>query len=505
MVITTVQRLYSILKGEEEFPEELEESSLFEPSAEELLRPREPVPVVYNPAVPIETFDLIVVDECHRSIYNVWRQVLEYFDAFLIGLTATPTKQTLGFFAQNLVQDYSHARAVADGVNVDFEVYRIRTKVTEQGATLEGEPGFYVTKRDRRTRRKRYEELDEDLPYSAAQLDRHIVALDQIRTVVRTFKERLPEIFPGRSEVPKTLVFAKYDNHAEDIVEIIRQEFAAGNEFCQKITSKTTGKKPEEVLNEFRNSYYPRIAVTVDMIATGTDVRPLECLLFMRNVDSATYFEQMKGRGVRIVNADDLQAVTPDATHKTHFVIVDAVGVTEQDKTDSKPLDRRPSVPLKRILQVVGMGVVDPDLVSTLAARLARLEQDVSAEASAQVARTSGGGTLGALAGSLIRSIDPDLIEERARTAYDVAPDQEPSEEQLDAVERKAMEEALQPFHEPALRQAILSATGSPEQTIDHVTADELLEAGFSVQAKENMTIPFAQAPVSREYGAGSV
>lgn len=484
VVVTTIQRLYSILRGEEEFPEELEESSLFEPSVEELLRPREPMPVVYSPAVPIETFDFIVVDECHRSIYNVWRQVLEYFDAFLIGLTATPTKQTLGFFYQNLVQDYSHARAVADGVNVDFEVYRIRTKVTAQGATLEGEPGFYVAKRDRRTRRKRYDELDEDLTYTGAQLDRDVVALDQIRTVVRTFKERLPEIFPGRSEVPKTLVFAKYDNHAEDIVEIIRQEFGVGNEFCQKITSKTTGKKPEEVLSDFRNSYNPRIAVTVDMIATGTDVRPLECLLFMRNVESVTYFEQMKGRGVRIVNPDDLQAVTPDATCKSHFVIVDAVGVTEQDRTDSRPLDRKPSVPLKQILQVVGMGVIDPDLASTLAARLLRLEQEVSPAAAGEVARACGGKTLGSLASDLIESIDPDRTEKCARTTYDVDPDEEPSEEQLDAVEREAVAEALKPFHEPELRQAILGARASLDQIIDHVTADELLDAGFSMQAK---------------------
>ena len=294
---------------------------------------KEPLPVVYNPQIPIETFDFIIIDECHRSIYNVWRQVLEYFDAFLIGLTATPTAQTVGFFNGNLVQDYSHEKAVVDGVNVGYDVYRIETKVTKDGATLAKEPGQFIPHRDRRTRKKKLKELDDDLTYTANDLDRDVVTMDQIRLVVRTFKERLfTEIFPGRTEVPKTLVFAKTDLHADDIVKVIREEFGRGNDFCQKITSKTTGKKPDDLLNEFRNSYNPRIAVTVDMIATGTDVKPLECLLFMRNINSASYFEQMKGRGCRVIKSDDLQSVTPDAKQKTHFVIVDAVGVCERTR-----------------------------------------------------------------------------------------------------------------------------------------------------------------------------
>ena len=361
-MITTIQRLYSVLKGEEEFDEAADEQSQFE-LATSLVK--EPLPVVYNERIPIETFDFVIVDECHRSIYNLWRQVLDYFDSFLIGLTATPTAQTIGFFNNNLVMEYGHEQAVADGVNVGFDVYRIRTRITEQGATLEGEPGRFIPRRDRRTRSRRYAELDDDLNYEPNQLDRDVVAEDQIRLVVRTFRERLfTEIFPGRTEVPKTLVFAKDDSHAEDITRILREEFGKGNDFAQKITYRTTGKKPEDLLAEFRNSYNPRIAVTVDMIATGTDVKPLECLLFMRNVKSAAYFEQMKGRGVRVVDLDALRSVTPDAAAKTHFVIVDAVGVSEQDKTATKPLDRQPSVPLDKILGLVAAGVANPDLVS---------------------------------------------------------------------------------------------------------------------------------------------
>ncbi|MEK6700178.1 MAG: DEAD/DEAH box helicase family protein, partial [Nitrospirota bacterium] len=308
--ICTIQRLYSMLKGVE-LPEEGDEVS-----AQGLDTVyKEVPPLEYNPAIPIETFDIIVTDECHRSIYNLWRQVLEYFDASIIGLTATPNKQTFGFFNQNLVMEYGHEQAVADGVNVNYDVYRIKTAITEGGGKVEA--GFYVDKRDRETRQIRWERLDEDLAYDPDQLDRAVVTPDQIRTVVRTYRDKvLTEIFPGRTWVPKTLIFAKDDSHAEDIVKIVREEFAKGNDFCQKITYKTTGRKPEDLIAEFRTSPMPRIAVTVDMIATGTDIKPLEVVLFMRSVKSRSFFEQMKGRGVRVINDDDLKAVTPDARTK---------------------------------------------------------------------------------------------------------------------------------------------------------------------------------------------
>jgi type I restriction enzyme R subunit len=372
VTITTIQRLYSMLKGEPEFDAETEEQSLFEiaPAGER------PMEVTYNSEIPIETFDFIITDECHRSIYNLWRQVLEYFDAFLIGLTATPSKQTLGFFNQNLVTEYPHERAVADGVNVGYEVYRIQTRITQAGSRVEA--GCYIDKRDRVTRRTRWELLDEDLEYSPLQLDRDVVAVDQIRTVVRTFRDRLlTEIFPGRKEVPKTLIFAKDDSHAEDIVHIVREEFGKGNEFCKKITYKTTGEKPEDLIAIFRNSYNPRIAVSVDMISTGTDIKPLECLVFMRDVKSRVYFEQMKGRGTRTIIPDDLRAVTPGAPCKTHFVIVDAVGVCETDKTDSQPLERNPTVPFDKLLERVALGVRDEDTLTSLAGRLARLDRQL--------------------------------------------------------------------------------------------------------------------------------
>ncbi len=335
--ISTIQRMYSVLKGTE-----LEESAEEVNPNEQKWQPKEVPPIEYNERVPIEFFDFIVIDECHRSIYNLWKQVLEYFDAFEIGLTATPDKRTIGYFDQNLVSEYSHEEAITDGVNVGYEVYLIDTKVSQNGAVLW--KGEYVEHRERLSRKKRMELQDEDEAYSSKQLDKDVVNPNQIRTIIKEFKLNLPRLFTdridasGAFEVPKTLIFAKTDSHCNDIIDIVRQEFAEENKFCKKITYKTD-EDPKSVLSQFRNEYHPRIAVTVDMIATGTDVKPLECLLFMRDVKSKNYFEQMKGRGTRTIDLDALKKVTPTARYtKDHFVIVDAIGVTKSLKTDSRPL-----------------------------------------------------------------------------------------------------------------------------------------------------------------------
>jgi len=312
----------------------------------------------------------------HRSFYNLWRQVLLYFDAFIIGLTATPSAQTFGFFNGNLVMEYSRRRAVADGVNVDGDVYRIRTRITDEGSTIE--KGDWVGHRDRRTRRQRWEQLDEDFSYDPEDLDRQVVTPSQIRTILSTYRDSLPEIFPGRTEVPKTLIFAKDDAHAEEIVRITREVFSAGDDFCQKITYRTTGR-PEELISAFRNSYKPRIAVTVDMIATGTDIKPLEVLIFMRAVRSRVLYEQMLGRGTRVITDTEFQGVTmtPQA-RKTRFVIVDAVGISEQNLVETSPVDRKRSTSLRNLLNAAAVGAIDDDLLGSLANRLGLMERRLS-------------------------------------------------------------------------------------------------------------------------------
>jgi type I restriction enzyme R subunit len=485
VVITTIQRLFSMLKGETTFEEPEGEESQLDASDPPN---REPLPVGYNPAIPPEYFDIIFVDECHRSIYSLWRQVLEYFDAYLIGLTATPAKHTFGFFNQNLVMEYGHEEAVSDGVNVDFEIYKIRTKITEGGSTIDAEDGTMIGLRDRRTRKVRWETPDDAVRYSSEDLDRHVVAPDQIRLIVRTFRDRvLRETFADRKEVPKTLIFAKDDSHAEDIVEIVREEFGRGNDFCTKITYKTTGKKPKELIQDFRTGYYPRVVVTVDLIATGTDIRPVEIVMFMRSVKSRVLFEQMKGRGVRVINPTELQAVTPDARTKTHFLIVDCVGVTETELADSQPLERQKHVPMREILEHVASGGTAPDMLSSLASRLSRLDKQCGPAEIQQVVAT-GGTTLKQISHAIVAALDPDRQLDAARQTFKLPPDHPPTPAQVKQAAEGLLKAAVVPLaSRPPLRQLIQDLKKQFEQLIDEVSRDELLtdKTGLSAEARD--------------------
>ena len=475
--ITTIQRLYSMLRGEAEFEAENEQASLFGGEQEN----EQTKDVVYNSKIPLETFDFIITDECHRSIYNVWRQVLEYFDAFLIGLTATPSLQTFGFFNQNLVMEYPHERAVADGVNVGYEVYRIRTQITEQGSTIQS--GFYVDTRNRQTRAVRWQQLDEQLSYGGRELDRSVVAIDQIRTVIRTFKQRLfTEIFPDRTHVPKTLIFAKDDSHAEDIVRIVREEFGKGNEFCKKITYRTTGEKTEDLIASFRNSFNPRIVVTVDMISTGTDIKPLECLIFMRDVKSRIYFEQMKGRGTRTINPTDFQAVTPGNHVKEQFVIVDVVGVCESDKTDSRPLERKRSIPFHKLLQDVAADVRDEDTLLSLAVRLVKLEKQLNDDERQELQTVAEGKSIQQITRDLLDALDLDRQITQAQQQFNTL---SPTVEQQQQVAEILINQACLPFDNYQFRDLLKELKTKNEQIIDNVSQDVVLQAGFDTTARD--------------------
>lgn len=472
--ISTIQRLYSILKGQE-----LDDSAE-EVNPNEVWQPKTPVPVVYNEKIPLEFFDFIVIDECHRSIYNLWQQVLDYFDSFLIGLTATPDKRTFGFFKENIVSEYPHERAVADGVNVGFNVYIIDTERTQQGGIIQAKE--FVDVRERLTRRKRWEQTDEEINYTGKDLDRSVVNPSQIRNVIKTFKNKLPELFPGRKEVPKTLIFAKTDSHADDIIDIVREEFAEGNDFCKKITYKAE-EDGDTLLAQFRNSYNPRIAVTVDMIATGTDVKPLECLLFMRDVRSANYFEQMKGRGTRTLGLDDLKKVTPSAKYeKDHFVVVDAVGVTQSLKTDSRPLERKSAVPMKDLLNAVMMGARDEDTFLSLANRLTRLDRQIKNKERQKIKELSGGSYLGTIVNGLLDAHNPDRIEEKAGQLFSGS--DIPQDEKLKRAQEELSKQVSGILNGP-LNEYIETVRRSLEQIIDTVNIDRVTFAGWDKQAKD--------------------
>ena len=474
--ISTIQRMYSILKGEN-LDEGAEETSFAEFVTAESKAPKE---VVYNEKYPPEFFDCIIVDECHRSIYNVWSQVLSYFDAFIIGLTATPDNRTFAFFNENIVSEYPREQAIVDGVNVGEDIFLIETNVSKNGAHLMKQ---LIEYRNRLSRAKRWKQMDEDVDYVPSQLDRDIVNPSQIRTVIRSFKENLfTTLCPRRKEVPKTLIFAKTDSHADDIVQIVREEFGEGNDFCRKITY--SADNPESILSSFRNDYNPRIAVTVDMIATGTDVKPIECLIFMRDVRSKNYFEQMKGRGTRVLSKEDLQKVTPSATeNKDHFVIVDAVGVTKSKKSDTRPLERKPTVSMKELMMNVALGAKDENTLTSLANRVIRLNSQMTPSERKQF-EAKVGAPAGTVAENLLNAFDEDVITEYAQRVTGTAA---PTEDERKQAQKELLKSAVAPFHIPEVRDYIENVRRSHDQIIDNVNLDSVLFAGFDSQQEVNV------------------
>ncbi|UUE34913.1 DEAD/DEAH box helicase family protein [Pectobacterium aroidearum] len=489
--ISTIQRMYSILSGEpiDESAEDVSLNEVQQTSRQEKL-------VRYNPLVPIETFDFIIIDECHRSIYNLWKQVLDYFDASLVGLTATPDKRTFGFFNENIVAEYTYEQSVADGVNVGYDVYEIETEIAKKGSELKAKE--WVDHRDRQTRKKRWSETEEDTIYSGKELDRSVVNPSQIRKVILAMKNAVEkQIFPSRQETPKTLIFAKTDSHADDIINIVREIYDQGNAFCKKVTYRSD-EDADSVLSSFRNDYNPRIAVTVDMIATGTDIKPLEVLLFMRDVRSKGYYEQMKGRGVRSLDSDSLKRVSNSADGaKSRFVLIDAVGVEKSLKTESRPLEKKPNIALKDLLQGVAMGSRDDDTVLSLANRLVRLAKQLDDKAQARIEEASGGLSIGDLGKGLITALDPDAI---VATALDIALSQGLTRneeallpEEIAAARAGRVAEACAPFDKPSLRDAIENARREREQLIDHINLDQVIFSGFSEQAESQAKANIAE------------
>ena len=491
VVVSTIQRLYAQLVGEA-LDEEAEEHSGFEAEASAVSQT--PRLVAYNSALPIDAFDLIIIDECHRSIYNLWRQALDYFDAFLVGLTATPTKRALGFFGKNLVSEYTHERAVADQVNVGYDIYRIRTKLTERGNEIDA--GTAVEIRDRLTKQTRLEVLDEQEEWAAPQLDRSVLAPNQLREVIKAFKGQcLKACFHNRSWhgermewVPKTLVFAKDDDHCDRIVDLVREVFAEGNAFCQKITYKLGRRESEEAIKAFRADSQFRIAVTVDMVSTGTDIRPLECLLFLRDVKSPAYYEQMKGRGTRVISREELRKVTPDAPGKSRFVLVDCVGVTEGDKTETCSLERKPSISTTQLMLQIARGDRHSDTFRTLGNRLIRLDSQLD-EQQAKGLEALTGKPLKAIASELILATSDDRLLEAAKAQ---AGTKAPTDKQIQQAFKPKADALAQPFHKPEVRERLEQLRRSTDQLIDD-EPDELLGAGYDKEKAQGLITNWQQ------------
>ena len=342
IVISTIQKLFAVLTGqalseenedkEDEFIGEIDDQATIE--------------LGNDLKLPPDFFQFIIIDECHRSIYGKWKAVLDYFkDAKILGLTATPTPEAYAYFNENIIEKYTYDDSVVDGVNVPARVYRIKTAVTEHGGTIE--QGDEVIELDRNGNVIGKYKADDRIDYTPTQLDRSVINPNQIEWVLKAYRDSIyTNLYPDREEnwyyVPKTLIFAKDDNHATQIVEAVKKVFAekfvdgiVPETFVQKITYSAGDSN--SLIRDLRTEKEFRIAVTVTLVATGTDVKPLEVVLFMNDVKSEVLYTQMKGRGCRVINEDKLKEITPNADTKECFYIVDAVGVTESDKHIPKP------------------------------------------------------------------------------------------------------------------------------------------------------------------------
>ena len=370
VIISTIQRLFSFLKGDTIDDDDEDEGN--EPAEEIILPP--------NPNLPHDYFDLIIIDECHRSIYGNWRKVLEYFDtARLVGLTATPVPETMAFFNNNRIVNYTLEKSIVDGVNVDCRVYRIRTQVTENGgAILKGEK---VKEETRYTGDIKTIFNKEAKTYTSKELNRSVINPAQIKLVLSTYRDVVyTELFndPQREAnfdwLPKTLIFALNETHATNIVQIAKEVFGRTDDrFVQKITYSAGDSN--ELIRQFRNDKDFRIAVTCTLVATGTDIKPLEVVMFMRDVESLPLYIQMKGRGVRTIGDEQLRNVTPNAFSKDCFFLVDAVGVTEHEKTIPTAADEptTKTITLKELLERISHGYLPDEYLQRLAATLSRI------------------------------------------------------------------------------------------------------------------------------------
>ena len=372
IVISTIQKLFAVLTGRnltEENEDVEDESVVFD----EEISNDEIIELGNNLKLSKDYFDFIIIDECHRSIYGKWRAVLDYFfDAKILGLTATPTPESYAFFNENIIQNYTYDDSIIDGVNVPSRVYRIVTSVTKHGGTIK--EGSRVIETKRKDGSSYSYDANNETEYEPKELDKSVINQDQIRTVLNAYKNAIyTELYPERDKkweyIPKTLILAMDDNHATRIVQIVKEVFSDefnGNvpeNFVQKITYSAGDSNA--LIRDLREDKDFRVAVTVTLVATGTDVKPLEVVFFMRDVRSSVLYTQMKGRGCRTLSDDKLKEITPNATTKECYYIIDAVGVTEHNHDipnyRNDPKKKQTTLTLPALLEHLSHGEVSDD------------------------------------------------------------------------------------------------------------------------------------------------
>lgn len=478
VVISTIQRLFAFLKGEPISGDDDNDEE--EDTNEEVILPP-------NPTLPQDYFDLIIVDECHRSIYGNWKKVLEYFHtARIIGLTATPVPATKAFFNSNIVISYTLEKSIVDGVNVGCRVYRIKTKETEEGGAIRiGDKLQQVT---RYTGKVETFNSRETQNYTKEELNRSIINPAQIKLILQTYKDVVyEEMFtePQREKdfdyLPKTLIFALNEAHANNIVKIAKEVFGKEDDdkFVQKITYSSGDSNA--LIKSFRNDKEFRIAVTCTLVATGTDVKPLEVLIFMRDVRSEPLYIQMKGRGTRTISDDILRDVTPNAYSKDCFYLVDAVGVTESEKVVPTPgEDDGPheTLTLKQLLERMTHGQLPDGYFKLLASRLARISSKCTEAQRNEFMDKTHGISMQSLSESFFNALDPDKLPILPQY-HDIS---EPN------LERKGLFAPL--ANNPEARQYLLILNAGFIKTIIP-GEDSLISKGFTIEEAQETTSAF--------------
>lgn len=418
VVISTIQRLFAVLSGQE-----LDDTDDDEEMEHDEDTPGKQIQIAGNVLLPPDFFDVIIIDECHRSIYGDWQQVLTYFsNAKIIGLTATPTPEAEAFFNKNRVVNYTLEKSIADGVNVPPRVYRIKTEISEAGGTLQ--EGEKVTKVSNLTGRGTTKKQTEEKQFAKSEIDRSVVVPSQIETVVRAYKDAIYDsLYPDRKKdwnmIPKTLFFAKKETHAQDILKAIEkvfaEEFPEGKlpeHYAQLITCKSGNTN--QLISDFRNNKDFRIAITVTLVATGTDIRPLEILVFMRDINSEVLYTQMKGRGCRTIADDKLRNVTTNANSKDCYYLVDAVGVTEHEKSMPTICDKgheKRVLSLKDLLEHLAHGEVSDENLNLLAGYLSNVNKKAEAEDLIKLNELLGTVTIKQLAMNIFEAIAPETYK----------------------------------------------------------------------------------------------
>jgi len=360
--------------------------------------------------IPINAFDVIIADECHRGYSaketGTWKTVLDYFDAVKIGLTATPATHTLAMF-KNKVYQYSTEEAVLDGYLVDYDAVKIKSDVHIKGAFLK--EGELVGEIDTATGAEKLDALEDEREFAANEIEAKITAPDSTKKIIKAIKKYTDQHEIDCGHFPKILFFAVNDlpnvSHADEVVRTCKEVFGQGDDFVVKITGSPTVDRPLQKIRQFRNRPEPKIVVTVDMLSTGVDIPAIEMVVFMRMVKSRIMWVQMLGRGTRLC---------PEI-NKEKFTIFDCFNGSLieyfKDATDFDVSLQKEAVPLFDIIEKINDNRDKEYNTKVLVKRLRRIEKNIGAEAREMFSKYLPDGDMKTFTDKLTKNIENNFTE----------------------------------------------------------------------------------------------